>query len=137
MKSLSGSWQGTIAGIPINLTIRLISSDTAILYEAHTSKGGPPKHEITIFYVDGDRLLATHYCDGGNRVRLEGKMSPDGKTSQFNFLGVDGKTEGGLLKGIAFTIVDANKHVEDYTWVPPDGKPMEFRGEFQRTEQAR
>ena len=68
LKTLSGSWQGTIMGIPINFTIRAVSSGTAILHEGNTSEEGPPKHEITMFYRDGDRLLATHYCDAGNRL---------------------------------------------------------------------
>lgn len=135
MKILAGSWQGTIMGISINVTIRLASSRTAILHEATTGGGRPPDHEITIFYVEGDRLLATHYCDAGNRARFEGKMSPDGKTSEFSFLDVAGSTRGGLLKRMAFTMIDANKHVIDITFVKPDGKPIELRGEFQRITQ--
>jgi len=134
MKTLAGSWQGTIMGISINVTIRLASSGTAILHEANTEGGGPPNHEITMFYVEGDRLLATHYCDGGNRARFEGKMSPDGKTSEFNFLDVAGSTRGGLVKRMAFTIIDANKHVVEFTFIKPDGKPIELRGEFERTK---
>jgi hypothetical protein len=134
MKSLAGSWQGTIMGISINVTIRLTSSGTAILHEATTGGGRPPNHEITMFYVDGDRLLATHYCDGGNRARFEGKMSPDGKTSEFNFLDVAGSTRGGLVKRMLFTIIDANKHVVEFTFIKPDGKPIELRGEFERTK---
>jgi len=134
MKTLAGSWQGTIMGISINVTIRLASSGTAILHEANTEGGGPPNHEISMFYVEGDRLLATHYCDGGNRARFEGKMSPDGKTSEFNFLDVAGSTRGGLVKRMAFTIIDANKHVVEFTFIKPDGKPIELRGEFERTK---
>ncbi len=134
MKALAGSWHGTILNIPIDVTIRLTSSDTAILYEATTSGGRPPNHEITMFYVDGDRLLATHYCDGGNRPRFEGKMSSDGKTSEFNFLDVAGSTRGGLVKHMAFTMIDANKHVVEFTFIRPDGKSMDLRGEFERTK---
>lgn len=134
MKALAGTWHGTIMGISINITIRLASSGTAILHEANTDGDGPPKHEITMFYVEGDRLLATHYCDGGNRARLEGKISPDEKTSEFNFLDVAGPTRGGLVKRMAFTVIDANKHVVDFTFVKPDGKPIELRGEFVRTK---
>jgi hypothetical protein len=136
MKPLAGSWQGTIMGIPINLTIRLASSGTAIVHEGNRGAGGqpgPPDQEITMFYLDGDRLLATHYCDAGNRPRFEGKLSPDGKTIEFSFLDVVGSTQGGLVKRMAFTIVDANKHVLELTFVLPDRKPMQLRGEFQRT----
>ena len=134
MKTLAGSWHGTIMGISINVTIRLASSGTAILHEATTDGGGPPNHEITMFYVDGDRLIATHYCDGGNRARLEGKMSADGKTSEFNFLDVAGSTRGGLVKRMAFTTIDANKHLVEFTFVKPDGNPIDLRGEFERTK---
>lgn len=133
MKTLAGSWQGTIMGISINVTIRVASSGTAILHEANTTAAGPPKNEITMFYVEGDRLLATHYCDGGNRARLEGKLSPDEKTIEFNFLDVAGSTRGGLVKRLVFTTIDENKHVVEFTFIRPDGKPMELRGEFQRT----
>ena len=135
MKTLTGSWQGTIMGISINVTIRVASSGTAILHEATTAGGGPPNHEITMFYVEGDHLLATHFCDGGNRARFEGKMSPDGKT-EFNFLDVTGSTRGGLVKHMVFTIIDANKHGVEFTFIKPDGKPIELRGEFQRTPPA-
>ena len=134
MKALEGSWHGTIMGISIDVTIRLASSGTAILHEATTGGGRPPNHEITMFYVDGDRLLATHYCDGGNRARFEGKLSPDGKTSEFNFLDVAGSTKGGLVKHMAFTMIDANKHLVEFTFIKPDGKPIELRGEFERTK---
>jgi len=134
LKTLTGSWQGTIMSIPINFTIRAVSSGTAILHEGDTSEAGPPKHEITMFYVEGDRLLATHYCDAGNRARWEGKMSPDGKAIEFTFLDVAGSTRGGYLKDMAFTVVDADHHIVGFTFVMPDGKPIQLRGEFQRTK---
>jgi hypothetical protein len=134
MKTMIGSWQGTVMDIPINVTIRLASSGTAILHEATADGKRPPDHEITMFYVDGDRLLATHYCDGGNRPRWEAKMSPDGKTIEFTFLDITGGTQRGYVKRTAFTIIDANKHVVELTYIMPDGKAIEARGEFQRTK---
>ena len=133
MKTLAGSWQGTVMHISINFTIRAASSGTAILHEGDTSKAGPPKHEITMFYVEGDRLLATHYCDAGNRSRWEGKMSPDGKTIEFSFLEVAGSTRGGYLKDMVITMIDADHHIVAFTFVMPDGKPIQLRSEFQRT----
>jgi len=133
LKTLSGTWQGTVMNIPINFTIRPASSGTAILHEGTTEKG-PPDHEITMFYVEEDRLLAVHYCDGGNRARLVGKMLPDGKGVEFSFLDVAGRTKGGLVKRMLFTVTDANKDVVDITFIMPNGKPVELRGEFLRTK---
>ena len=119
-------------GISINITIRAASSGTVILHEGNTDGGGPPNHEVTMFYVEGDRLLATHYCDGGNRARFEGKMSPDGKAIEFSFLDVAGSTKGGLVKRMQFTMIDANHHGVEFTFIMPNGKPVELRGDFER-----
>lgn len=133
LKTLDGSWQGTIMDIPITFTIRAASSGTAILHEGNTSGGRPPNHEITMFYLEGDRLLATHYCDAGNRSRLEGKISADEKAIEFSFLDVTGSTRGGYLKDMVITMIDSDHHVVGITFVMPDGKPISLRGEFKRT----
>ncbi len=133
LKTLSGSWQGTIMNIPIALTIRAASSGTIIHHEANTAKG-PPDHEITLFHLEDDRLIATHYCDAGNRARLEGKITPDGKGLEFTFLDVSGSTKGGLVRRMLFTPIDADKHLVEFTFVMPNGKPIELRGEFGRTK---
>jgi hypothetical protein len=134
LKALSGSWEGTIMGIPISFTIRAASSGTTILQEANTTKGPTPDHEITMFYLDGERLLATHFCDAGNRSNMEGKISDDGKSVEFSFIDVAGSTKGGMIKRIMITLIDANKHLEEFTFMMPNGKPVELRGEFQRTK---
>jgi hypothetical protein len=134
LQTLTGSWQGTVMGMSVNVTIRPASSGTAILHEATGDGKRPPNHEITMFYVEGDRLLATHFCDGGNRVRWEGKMSPDGKTIEFSFLDVAGGTRGGLAKDMVFTMIDADKHAIVLNFITPDGKSVDVRGEFQRAK---
>ena len=134
MKTLAGSWQGTIMGKSINITIRLASSRKAILHEATTSGEGPPDHEITMFYVEGDRLLAMHYCDAGNRSRMEGKLLPDGASVEFSLLEVTGRTQGGFLKRLLLGGIDANNHVTEITFIMPDGKPVQVGGKFQRTQ---
>lgn len=134
MKTLAGSWQGTVMDTPLNFTIRAASSGTAILHEGNTSKEGPPKNEITMFYVNGDRLLATHYCDAGNRSNMEGKLSADGNAIEFSFLDVVGSTRGGYLKDMVITLTDADHHIVAFTFVMPDGKPIALRGEFKRTK---
>ena len=74
----------------------------AILHDA--TGCGRPDNPITMFYVDGDRLL-THYCDAGNRPRMVGKVSPNGKTVEFDFLDVTGNLQYGHMQRAVFTVI--------------------------------
>ena len=91
-------------------------------------------HPITMFYLDSDRLLLTHYCDAGNRPRTSGKMSPDGKTVEFDFLDLSGGTQYGNMDHAVFTFVDANHHTEDWTYIMTGDKPVQAHFELARTK---
>jgi len=91
LKTLAGSWQGSVMGMSVQATIRVTSRGNAILHEMTSS--GMPDNPITMIYVDGDRLLLTHYCDSGNRPRMEGKISPDGNSVEFTLFDITGNTE--------------------------------------------
>jgi hypothetical protein len=95
---------------------------------------GRPDDPITMLYLDGDRLLLTHYCDAGNRPRMVGKMSPDGKTVEFEFLDVAGSTQYGHMHHAVFTVIDANHHTEDWTYMMPGDKPVHAHFDLQRTK---
>ena len=134
LKTLAGSWEGNIMGKTVQVTIRVTAVGSAIMHDATGQSGGPGNHEITMIYLEGDRLLMTHYCDAGNRQRFEGKLSPDGNSVEFNLLDVAGPTERGFAKRMVFTMTDANNHVVELVYSMPDGKPVQARGEFQRTK---
>ena len=40
---------------------------------------------ISMFSVDGDHVLLTHYCAMGNQPRMVAGASPDGKSFTFDF----------------------------------------------------
>jgi len=121
LKMLAGSWDGTFEGGPVHISLRVTSMGNAILHEM---KGGGPENPITMLYVDGDRLILTHYCDAGNRPRMAGTISPDGKTVTFNFLDVSGSTQQGHMQSAVFSLVDADHHSETWNYAMPNGKPM-------------
>ena len=133
LKTLAGSWEGTYMGMSMKLTIRVTSTGNAILHEM-TASGGPDD-PITMIYVDGDRLLLTHFCDSGNRPRMQGKLSPDGNTVTFDFLDVSGNTEKFLMHDAMFTMVDTDHHTEAWTYILAGKGPIRAPGmQLQRTK---
>ncbi len=141
LKTLAGSWEGHVTTVPqhpdidgkqMKVTLRSTSMGNALMHEM--TGAGRPDDPITMFYLDEDRLLLTHYCDAGNRPRMTGKMSPDGKTVEFNFLDLAGGTQYGHMDHAVFTFIDTNHHTEDWTYMEPGDKPMHAHFELQRTK---
>jgi hypothetical protein len=67
-KALVGDWQGrTEAGRTFLVNYRLIANDT-VLVESWTMS--PSRTSMTVYHMDGDALIATHYCPQGNQPRL-------------------------------------------------------------------
>jgi hypothetical protein len=127
LKTLAGSWEGHVTSVPpdpsienkhVQASLRVTSMGNAIVHEMRAE--GRPDDPITMLYLDGDRLLLTHYCDAGNRPRMVGTMSSDGKTVEFEFLDVSGSTLYGHMHHAVFTLIDANHHTEDWTFMMKD-----------------
>jgi len=148
LKTLAGSWEGHVTTVPqlpemadgtlSQVSLRVTSRGNALVHEM--KEGGKPDdpnrydHPVTMFYLDSDRLLLTHYCDAGNRPRMVGKVSPDGRTVEFDFLDVAGGKQYGHMHHAVFTIIDANHHIEDWTYMTPEDKPIHARLDLQRTK---
>ncbi len=139
MKTLAGSWEAHMVTVPpqaamgentiMEISMRVTSRGNALVHEMKQA-GAPTDdpthfdHPVTMLYLDGDRLLLTHYCDAGNRPRMAARTSPDGKTVDFDLVDVAGSTEYGHMQHAVFTIIDANHHTEDWTYMMPGDKPV-------------
>ncbi len=141
LKTLAGSWEGHVTTVPqqsdiegklIHAALRVTSMGNALMHEM--TGAGRPDDPVTMLYLDGDRLLLTHYCDAGNRPRMVGKMSPDGKMVEFDFLDVAGSTQYGHMHHALFTFVDANHHTEDWTFMVEGDKEVHAHFDLQRTQ---
>ncbi|HLW83623.1 MAG TPA: hypothetical protein VKR60_00330 [Candidatus Sulfotelmatobacter sp.] len=141
LKTLAGSWEGRVTTFPpqaemedkaMQVSLRVTSMGNAMVHEM--TGAGRPDHPVTMFYLDGDRLLLTHYCDAGNRPRMAGSTSADGKTVEFEFLDVAGSLDYGHMHHAVFTAIDANHHVEEWTYMMPGDKPVRARLDLQRTK---
>ena len=146
IKTLAGTWEGHVTTVPpmpemgkdglTRVSMRVTSKGNSLVHEMKDPRAGddPMKadHPVTMFYVDSDRLVLTHYCDAGNRPRMAAHASADGKTLDFDFLDVAGSTQYGHMQHAAFTVVDADHHIEEWTYMMPGDKPIRARMEMQR-----
>jgi hypothetical protein len=148
LKTLAGSWEGHVTTVPpqpgmgdgmlMQVSLRVTSRGNALVHEL--KQAGTPDdptrydHPVTMFYLDSDRLLLTHYCDAGNRPRMVARTSPDGKTVEFDFLDVAGGTQYGHMHHAVFTVIDANHHTEDWTYMMPGDKPVQAHFDLTRTK---
>jgi len=137
LKTLAGNWQGSITtdspawstDKPMALSIRVASHGNALIHELNT--GGP---EVTIIYLDGDRLALTHYCDYGNLPHMIARPSPEGNQIDFELADFSGSDAIGHVTRGVFTVIDSNHHIEDWTFVPQGTKPVHARMDFKRVQ---
>ena len=138
LKTLAGTWQGPVttdipgwsADKPMPLSIRVGSHGNALIHELNT---GTP--EVTMFYMESSRLTLIHYCDFGNRPHMVAVLSSgDGKTVEFELVDFSGSNEAGHVSHGVFTMIDASHHLEDWTFIMADGKPVHAHIDFRRVQ---
>jgi hypothetical protein len=83
LTGLEGKWRGVFAnGREHTVTLRLSAAGTVLV---ETWALSPTRESITIYNLDGERLLATHFCPQGNqpRLALDSGNAQDGFTFKF------------------------------------------------------
>src|SRR5918912_923473 len=81
LTSLAGQWKGTQDGTEIKLTYTLTSRGSALMEEFRAGE----TVMVTMFTVDGDHLIATHYCSAGNQPQMVTKAITDSSAKSLTF----------------------------------------------------
>ncbi len=86
-RELEGTWIGdSTKGWRESVSFKTIAGGSALVetsFDAH-----PNETMLTIFHLDGDELVLTHYCVAKNQPRLRATaFSDDGRTVTFTFAG--------------------------------------------------
>jgi hypothetical protein len=129
LKGMEGNWVGT-NGQHLQVTFRMTAGGSALMSEIH---GHGPENMITMFHMDGDRLLMTHYCGAGNQPRMK-VIAADAKSVSFEFF--DGTNIGpgdGHMQRLTLTTPDADHHVEEWVFLD-HGKEMKEVFTLERTK---
>jgi len=147
LKTLAGTWRGSVKATPPDpeidgtapeVTLRVTSRGNALVHEMQDA--GKPldatkyDHPVTMLYLDGDKLNLIHYCDAGNRPHMVARPSADGKKVEFDFTDLSGGNQYGHMYHAVFTIIDADHHTEDWTYMMPGDKPMQARMDLVRVK---
>ncbi len=122
MKSLSGDWVGPkMMGTRMNMDFRVIAAGSAVLA---TCFAGTRNEMITVYYLNGDKLVQTHYCMLGNQPRMKlntKKSSAD--TLLFDFAGGDNISSTKMnMHGQTLRFIGRNK-IESTCTSEEKGKP--------------
>ena len=114
LKTLPGTWEGTgmegrDSNMPVRVDFKITGGGSAVMSEILG-------HEdmISMFHMDGDRLVMTHYCAVGNQPRMRASSSPDGKTLTFNFVDATNLSspDAGHMQKMILTVLYENHHTE-------------------------
>ena len=124
LKALDGTWEGkSLNGQRLEVAYRVTSNGSAIISEI---KG--KEDMISMFNLDGDRVLLTHYCAVGNQPRMVASASPDGKTLTFDFLEATNLAtpDAAHMIRMVLAMPDARKRLEDLGLDVIGSSPAEF-----------
>jgi len=122
LRGLVGEWQGeTPSGEKVAVTYRLASGGSVVMEDLFP---GTPHEMVTMYHLDGDALVLTHYCAMGNQPRMRlAEATP--KDLRFEFTGgtnlrpeKDGHIHSALLRFLDPT------HLQAEWTVYRDGKPV-------------
>lgn len=119
LKSLVGVWEAKGPdGAMVTVTYKLVAGGTAV--EETLSHG----NMVTVYHMDGDSVLLTHYCMGDNQPRMRAKgLSADGKLLDFKFVDATNlaKPTDMHMHALKMTFVDAD-HLNQEWMHSADGK---------------
>lgn len=113
LKALVGDWRSTDAASATRVTYSLTANGSTLL-ESWTM--GPTRQSLTVYTMDGERLLATHYCPQGNAPRM--RFIETDASGAHRFLFADGAN-----------LQDPEGHHEHAFWIRIDAPGTVARSE--------
>jgi len=107
--SLAGAWEGTNSkGEAVRFTYEVLADGTAVLERFHAGS----QEMLTVYHLDGNDLMLTHYCAQGNQPRMKA-VGFDGDVVRFELVDVTGldSPDEGYMHDAAFEF-DGSNHLD-------------------------
>jgi len=89
LQSLAGIWEGTASdGSKSRVQYEVIAGNSAVVERFVNDRMGAENAMVTVYYLDGGRLLMQHYCMAKNQPRMKAE-SFDAASNEVRFAFVD------------------------------------------------
>ena len=115
LKSLAGNWEGKdSSGSHGKVTYKVVSNGSAVM---ETMQASNEPEMITMYTVDADRIVVTHYCSVGNQPTMQTAPSPaaNGKLD-FSFVRLAGAKTPDEAHMVALSVSLPDKDHLTQTW---------------------
>ncbi len=137
LKTLVGEWDGYIVEgekkHTSHVSFRMTGAGSALM---QVMDAGTPHEMITMFHMDKDDLLATHYCAAHNQPRMRALPSEKPDRIAFEFKdGTNIRPGDGYMRQITVVFVDADHHDEEWGY-DQNGKVLAGTFHFERVKPA-
>jgi hypothetical protein len=133
LKSLAGTWNGhlmTADGPPTIVTYRLTAGGSAVM---ETLFGGSEHEMLTMYTLNGNDVVATHFCSAGNQpvMKLDKTQStPDRLVFSFDSVGGDHSKDHPHVHNGFIHITSADQVEASWSMQTPDGGPFDHSPKF-------
>src|SRR5215813_13175511 len=115
--SLVGEWEGTNSAGQVKATYTLVSGGSALMERLQS--GNEPEM-LTLYSLDGDHLLVTHYCSMGNQPQMRTATITELSGSlAFRLVQVTGmkSPNEGHMTGLILTMPDKDHFTQQWTFL--------------------
>src|SRR6059058_4026997 len=114
LATLKGEWRGEQEGVKINLIYTLTANGSALM-EEFRPHSGPVM--ITMFTVDRDHLIATHYCSAKNQPHMVTSAITDvQKPLVFTLAGITGLKSPDDWHNTGLTVIQEDNDHSTQEW---------------------
>ena len=118
IKKFAGKWKGkSTRGWEEEVSYKVIAKGSVVVgnsFDAH-----PNETMMTMYHMDGDKLMLTHYCVAQNQPRLVATdFSQDGNTITFTFkdaTNIPSRNKGHMDK-LVLKFIDDDNFTSRWTW---------------------
>lgn len=136
LKKLVGSWQAETKEMgKVNVTYRLTSGGSTVM---ETIMPGEDHEMVSMYHLDHDELVMTHYCAIGNQPRM--KAQKDSKEGTIDFRCVGGSNlkcpTDAHMHSAFFTFKDADNFTAEWSMMKGGKSDHSMKFEYARKKDS-